>query len=49
MQSLLVPAAVLAVVAAFAAHRALTRRRVAKMKVSGGRKALVRNIMERDR
>lgn len=49
MQSLLVPVAVLAVVAAYAAHRALARRRIARLKVSGGRIALVTNIVNRDR
>lgn len=49
MQSALVPAVVVAVVAVVAGRRALARRRFEKMKVSGGRMALVLNLVNRSR
>ncbi len=49
MQSVLVPVAVVAVVAVFAGRKALVRRRFEKMKVSGGRMALVLNLVNRSR
>jgi hypothetical protein len=47
MQSALFPGLVLAVVAVVAASKVIARRRVAKLHVSGGRMALVLNLMDR--
>lgn len=49
MQSALFPAAVLAAVAIFYVRRAVVRRRFERSNVSGGRKALVLNLVERSR
>ena len=49
MQSAVVPGLVLAVVAAVAGYRVYARRRFAKLKVSGGRMALVLNLVDRSR
>jgi hypothetical protein len=47
MQSALFPALVLVVVAVAVGSKMLARRRLAKLKVSGGRMALVLNIVNR--
>jgi predicted Kef-type K+ transport protein len=44
MQSALVPGVVLAVAAAVVLLRTLERRRAARLKISGGRKALALNL-----
>jgi hypothetical protein len=49
MQSALVPGLVVVAVATVAGYRAYTRRRFAKLKVSGGRMALVLNLVDRSR
>ena len=48
MQAVLVPGVVVALAAAVMVYRTVERRRVAKMKVSGGRKSLALNL-ERSR
>jgi hypothetical protein len=47
--SALLPALVLAAVAVAGATRYVQRRRLARMKISGGRKSLALNLMERGR
>ncbi len=47
MQSALLPAVVLAVVAVFTGSRIVARRRFSKMNVSGGRMSLVLNLVNR--
>lgn len=47
MQSALFPALVLAAVAVVVGQKLRARRRIAKLKVSGGRMALVLNIVNR--
>jgi hypothetical protein len=49
MQSVLFPAVVVAVVAFTAGSKFLARRRLSKLKVSGGRMALVLNLVDRSR
>jgi hypothetical protein len=49
MQSALFPAVVLAVVAFATGSKILARRRFSKLKVSGGRMALVLNLVDRSR
>ncbi len=49
MAAALFPAVVLAAVAVFASVRFQARRRYERLKVSGGRKALVLNLMDRSR
>jgi hypothetical protein len=49
MQSALFPGLVLAVVAGVAGYRFYARRQAAKLKVSGGRMALVLNLVNRSR
>jgi hypothetical protein len=49
MQSALVPAAILAVIAVATGSKIYARRRFAKLKVSGGRMALVLNLVNRSR
>ncbi|HET6439494.1 MAG TPA: hypothetical protein VFG59_15605 [Anaeromyxobacter sp.] len=44
MQAALVPGVVVAVAAAVMLYRSVERRRVAKLKVSGGRKSLALNL-----
>jgi hypothetical protein len=48
MQAVLFPGVVVAVAAAVVVYRAVERRRVARLKVSGGRKSLALNL-ERSR
>jgi hypothetical protein len=47
MKSVLFPAFVVAVIAVFATYRIHVRRRFEKLRMSGGRKAFVRNIFDR--
>jgi hypothetical protein len=49
VQSALFPAAVLAAIAVLYVRRALARRRFERSNVSGGRKALVLNLVDRSR
>jgi len=49
VQSALFPAAVLAVIAVFYVRRTIARRRFERSNVSGGRKALVLNLVDRSR
>jgi hypothetical protein len=44
MQAVLFPGVVVAVVAALTVYRAVERRRVSRLKVSGGRKSLALNL-----
>ncbi len=49
MKSVLFPAFVVAAIAIFTTYRIHVRRRFEKLKVSGGRKALAHNLVDRSR